>query len=92
MHLSTQGAMLSVIYAANHTNYAQYKPVSILDALTLKQEVHDACEDGQLRYSEKPGTYNSIWTDMGVEKTVIGDAKDDGGVIVLLTKPVAMLC
>ena len=45
--------------------------VSILDVLVLPREVHDACENGQLTYREKPGTLNSIWTDMGVKKAVI---------------------
>ena len=63
----------------------------MLDVLALPQEVQDACEDGQLTYREKSGTFNSIWTDMSFEKTVIGDAKSDGGVIGLLRKPAAKL-
>ena len=48
--------------------------------------IHDACEDGQLTYREKPGTFNSIWTDIGVKQIVIKDAKNDRGVIGLSRK------
>ena len=72
--------MLPFIYAANRVNYSRYIPVYILDMLKLPDDAKNSFQQCLLTYREKPGSFNGLWTDMGVEKTVIRDAKSDGGV------------
>ena len=71
MQMSTHGLMLPLMYATNHHNYSCYLPVFILDMIHLPDNVREAVEADELFYKEKEGAFNSVWTDMGVEKTVI---------------------
>ena len=91
MHVSTQAAMLPVMFAANRVNYSRYTPVYLLEMLNLPEDVQQAFDEGHFTYREKPGAFNGLWSDMGVEKTVIRDSKSNGGVIGLTRKPSALL-
>lgn len=91
MHIATQGAMLPTIFVANRTNYARYVPVYVLDMLELPEVVKTEFDRGYFSYREKPGKFNGLWSDMGVEKTIIRDSKSDGGVVGLTRKPAALL-
>ena len=63
----------------------------LLDLLSLSDEIKEAFRKGQHTYREKPGSFNGLWTDLGIEKTVIKDSKSDGGVIGLTRKAGALL-
>jgi hypothetical protein len=91
LHLHTQSLMLPYFFVADRTNYARYTPVYLLDMLELPGEVAQAFESGQFTFKEKPGSFNGIWTDMAVEKTVIRDSKSNSGIIGLTRKAPALL-
>ncbi len=91
MHLGIQANLLPLLFATSRKNYSRFVPVYILDLTNLPHNVKQDFSDGQLIYREKPGKFNALWTDMGVEKTVIRDSKGDGGILALTRKPEAML-
>ena len=48
-------------------------------------------EDGEFSFTEIPGSFNGLWSDMATEKTVIKNAKEDGGIVGLTRKKPALI-
>ena len=57
----------------------------------LPEDVHDAFKSGEFAVHQNPGSFNGIWSDMGVEKTVIKDSKSNGGIVGLTRKKPALI-
>ena len=91
LHLYTQKAFLPYLYAANRTNYSRWLPTYILDMIDLPPDIKKVYIDGQFTYREKLGSFNGLWKDMGIEKTVIRDSKSDSGIIGLTCKASPLL-
>jgi hypothetical protein len=85
LHLHSEYSMLPYVFSANRTNYARWLPVYILDMLSLPEEVRSAFGLGQFAVWQTTGTFNEIWSEMGVEKTVIRDSKRRSSGITGLT-------
>ena len=49
-------------------------------------DIQTAFEDGEFSFTEIPGSFNGIWNDMATEKTVIKNAKANGGIVGFVKK------
>ena len=54
-------------------------------------DIQTAFEDGEVSFTETPGSFSGIWSDMATEKTVIKNAKGDGGIVGLTRKKPALI-
>ena len=50
-----------------------------------------AFEDGEFSFTEIPGSFNGIWSDMATEKAVMKNAKGNGGIVGLSRKKPALI-
>lgn len=57
----------------------------------LPADVHEAFKEGKFAIRRAAGTFNGVWSDMGIESTVIRDAKSSGGIVGLTRKESALL-
>ena len=87
MHLAVQ----VTLFATNCSNYSWYVLIYILDMLKLPEDVAEEFSNGQLVGQEKSGAFNTLWTYIEVEKTVIRDSKSEGGVIGITRNTAALL-
>ena len=58
---------------------------------SLPLTVAEAFGNGQFSVKRIQGKFNGIWSDMGVETSIIRDRKGDGGIIGLTRKGSAVL-
>ena len=76
LHLQSVLSMMPFFFCSNHQNYARWATSYIIDMLTiLPAEVETAFMEGQFAVRRTHGSFNAIWSDMGVETTVIRDSK-----------------
>ena len=54
-------------------------------------DIHTVFEDGEFSFTEIPGSFNGIWSDMATEKTVMKNAKGNGGIVGLSRKKPALI-
>ena len=54
-------------------------------------DIQTAFEDGEFSFTEIPGSFNGIWSDMATEKTVIKNAKGDSEILGLTRKKPALI-
>ena len=54
-------------------------------------DIQTAFENGEFFFTEIPGSFSGIWSDMATEKTVIKNAKGDGGIVGLIRKKPALI-
>ena len=90
-HLHSQSNMLPYFFTTDRTNYSRWMPVYLLDMLSLPEEISEQFKMGHFAIRQKPGKFNGIWSDLGVEKTVIRDSKGSGGIVGLTRKKAAMV-
>ena len=57
----------------------------------ISLDIQTAFEDGEFSFTEIPGSFNGIWSDMVTEKTVIKNAKGDCGIVGLTRKKPALI-
>ena len=91
LHLHTHRAMVPYFFAANRQNYARWSTIYISDMVNLPEPVHHAFEVGNFAVHQNSGSFNGIWSDMGVEKTVIKDSKSNGGIVGLTRKKASLI-
>ena len=54
-------------------------------------DIQTVFEDGEFSFTEIPGSFSGIWSDMATEKTVIKNAKGDGSIVGLTRKKPALI-
>ena len=92
MHLSTQVNMLPYFFIADRQNYSRWGTLYALDMLTsLPEPVSEAFLEGQFTVRQTPGGFKGIWSDMGVETSIIRDSKSDSGIIGLTRRGTTVL-
>ena len=93
LHLESVIDMLPYFFSCNRQNYSRWATVYAVDMLAnLPQAVKEAFEAGQFSVKRSAGKYNGIWSDMGVESTVIRDSKSrSGGIIGLTNKGTSLI-
>ncbi len=79
-HLEATYAMLPYMFAADKHNYARWTPVYLLEMLDMPEDLKQQFEAGDFSIRETESTFNGIWTDLAVEKTVIKDSKSESGI------------
>ena len=90
-HLETTVSMVPLFFSVNRVNYARWTPVYILDMLNLPDNVRIAFEGGEFTVRKTASSFNGIWSDMGVETTIIKDAKGQGGIVGITRKKPALV-
>ncbi|CAG2226443.1 unnamed protein product [Mytilus edulis] len=68
LHLKSVSAMLPSFFITNRTNYARWTPAYVLDMLKLPETIKSSFLSGEFAVTQKPGTFNGIWSDMAAEK------------------------
>lgn len=92
MHLCTQVNMLPYFFVADRPNYSRWGTLYALEMMTsLPEEVATAFAEGQFTVKQTPGSFKGIWSDMGVETSIIRDSKSDSGIIGLTRRGSAVL-
>ena len=81
----------SMFFVTNRTNYARWITVYLPEMLQIPLDIQTAFDDGEFSFTEIPGSFNGIWSDMATEKTVIKNAKGDGGIVGLTRKKPALI-
>ena len=66
-------------------------PVYLLEMSQIPLDIQTAFEDGEFSFTEIPGSFNGIWSDMTTEKTAIKNAKGNGGIVRLSRKNPALI-
>ena len=82
LRLSTVLEITPYLFATDRTNYSRWVPIYLLDMSDLPRAVKLAFENGQFSVRRAPGSFNGVWSDMGVESTVIRDARAVVGLLV----------
>ena len=92
-HLASQANMLPYFFCTNKQNYSRWLPVYLLEMLVdLPEELEAKFEAGEFTFRICPNaSFNGIWTDMAVEKTVIRDSKSDSGIVGVTRRKGALL-
>lgn len=91
LHLFSKAAMLPYIFFTNRMNYSRWLPVYVLDMMEIPDEIKTIFENGEFSIRQTEGSFNGVWTDMAVEKTVIKDSKGSGGIVGLTRKKSALV-
>ena len=91
LHMHTVAYILLHIFVTNRTNYFRWIPVYLLEMSQIPLDIQTAFEGGEFSFTEIPGSFNGIWSDIATEKTVIKNAKGDGGIVGLTRKKPAVI-
>ena len=83
--------MIPYFFSANRYNYARWTPVYILGMLKIPEDIRRAFEHGEFTVRRTTSPFNGISSDMGVETTMVKDAKGNGGIVGLTRKKRALL-
>ena len=81
-HLRCFVEILCYAVAYDCHNYARWGPVYIAEMLLLPQtapDVHEAFEEGNHVVTRSSGPFNSFWSKLGLEQTVVRDTKSRQG-------------
>ena len=76
--MDTAASMLPYFFVTKRTNYFRWIPVYLLEMAQIPLDIQTAFEDGEFCFTEIPGSFNGIWSDMATEKTVIKNTKREG--------------
>ena len=87
LQMHTVASMLPYSFVTNRTNYYRWITVYLLEMSQIPLDIQTAFEDGEFSFTEIPGSFNGIWSDMAIEKT----AKGDGGIVGLTRKEPALI-
>ena len=79
------------IFVTNRTNYSCWIPAYLLELSQIPLDIQTAFEDGEFSFTEIPGSFNGILSDMATGKTVIKNAKGNGGIVGLSRKKPALI-
>lgn len=91
LSLQSQSQMLPYIFVSDKMNYSRWLPVYLLEMIHLPDDLKTVFRTGQFSVRQKPGKFNSLWSDMGTEKTVIKDSKGQGGIKGLTQQKSALM-
>ena len=92
LHIQSVIGMMPYFFMCNRQNYARWASIYAVEMVTnLPPEAQKAFDAGQFSIKRTAGRYNGIWSDMGVESTVIRDSKSRSGVIYLGAKGTSIL-
>lgn len=84
-HLRCFVEILCYAFAYDCHNYSRWGPVYVAEMLLLPQtapNVYKAFEDGKHVVTRSSGSFNSVWSDLGLEQTVVRDTKSKKGGII----------
>ncbi|CAC5409823.1 unnamed protein product [Mytilus coruscus] len=59
--------------------------------LELPADIKPAFKQGGFSIRQTSGTFNSIWSDMSTEKTIIKDSKGSGGIVGIINQKSALV-
>ena len=79
------------IFVTNRTNYSRWIPVYLLEMSQILLDIQTAFEDGEFSFTEIPGSFNGICSDMATEKTAIKNVNGDRGIVGLTRKKPAFI-
>ncbi|CAG9760246.1 unnamed protein product [Ceutorhynchus assimilis] len=82
LHLQSFNKMLPLFFTYDHTNYARWGSIYLLDMLNLPQYVKEKFESGQFVVKRLPGSFNKLSVDQALEH-VNKRSKDTGGIVGL---------
>ena len=91
LHMHTVVFLLPYFFVTNRTNYSRWIPVYLLEMSQIPLDIQTAFEDGEFSFTEIPESFSGIWSDMATEKTVIENAKGDGGIVGFTRKKPALI-
>ena len=91
LHMHTVASMLPHLFVTNRTNCSRWISVYLLEMSQIPLDIQTTFEDGEFPFTEIPGNFNGIWSDMATEKIVIKNAKGDGGIVGLTRKKPALI-
>lgn len=92
LDLSSIVAMLPYFFACNKQNYARWCTFYVLEMLLkLPEEVKNEFLTGNFSVKFTAESYRGVWSDMGVEMSVIKDTKSDTGIMDLTRKDSTVL-
>ena len=85
-HLKTFREILCYAFAYDRQNYARWGPVYLAEMFQLAETappVYTAFQDGKHVVTRSSSTYfNSVWSDLGLEQSVVKDTKSKSGGII----------
>ena len=86
MHISAFAEMLCYAFAYDHQNYSRWGPVYIAEMLLLPEtapEVNTKFQEREhvVKRSEI-SSFNTVWSDLGLEQSVVKDSKSRKGGII----------
>ena len=96
LHLACCADIISYAFAYDHQNYARWGPIYLAEMLLLPEtapEVQALFDSGEhvVRRSSS-GSFNSVWTDLGLEQSAVKDSKSrKGGIIGICRQESATL-
>ena len=90
LHLACSADITSYAIAYDHQNYARWGPIYLAAMLRLPEttpEVHALSDSGKhvVRRSSS-GSFNNVWTDLGLEQSVVKDSKPRKGGIIGISR------
>ena len=93
LHLNSLARMLPYFFICDKPNYSRWGSVYLIDMLlSLPAEVQSSFKNKQehaVRFTSNP--FRGLWTDMGIEMSVIRDTKGDNGYIDFMAKDSTIL-
>ena len=86
MHISAFTEMLRYEFAYDYQNYSRWGPVYIAEMLLPQEtapEVNTKFQEGEhvVKHSENT-SFNTVWSDFGLEQSVVKDSKSRKGSII----------
>lgn len=87
LHLNTMKEMIPFFFAAGHHNCARWGAQYIKQLESLSGEVKQKFLKGEHIVCHKNGLWNSLWTDMMIETTLMKTGKSPGGLKGVTLKP-----
>ena len=72
-------------------NYSRWIPVYLLEMSQIPLGIKTAFEDREFSFTEIPGSFSGVWSNMATEKKVIQNAKGNSGITGLTRKKPALI-
>ena len=85
MHISVFAEMLCHAFAYDHQNYSRWGPVYIAEILLLTEtapEVTQSFKRESMQSKFRKYIFNTVWSDLGLEQSVVKDLKSRKGNII----------
>jgi len=92
LHLITQVNMLPYFFVVDYPNYSHWGTLYALEMLeSVPENISREFSEGQFTVRQTTGNFKVVWSDMGVETSIIRDSKSDSGIIGLTRRGSAVL-